>query len=368
MHDFKTRISYNPIDSANLEQVLNSYNGRHHNEIVSGFEDELKEVTGSPHALALNSGTSAIHLALRLLGIGPGDEILASTFTYVATINPILYERGVPVFIDSEKDTWNMDPNLLEDAIQKRVKSGKLPKAILVVHCYGVASKMDEILSVSRRYQIPVIEDAAEALGSEINKKKLGTLGMMGVLSFNNNKIVTTYGGGALLTASEDLYKRASQLSSQSREPLPYYFHRETGYNYKMSPLNAACGISQLKGLNDKINFRRASFQRYFENLSKLPVEFAKEMSGAFSNRWISAIAFKSGDVKRRIEKEMLSHGIEVRPLWNPMHKQPVFKDYSTFGGSVSESLFERGLCLPSNVSESAVDEVVELINRFMID
>jgi dTDP-4-amino-4,6-dideoxygalactose transaminase len=366
MSNLQIPLSYNQVDPESIKAVLDQYRGRHHREIVADFESQIKSKTGAGHALALNTGTAAIHLALRLLGVGSGDEVLTSTFTYVATANPILYVGGVPVFIDSERETWNMDPDLLETAVKDRIKKGKKPKAILVVHCYGMPAMMSEIASISRQYEIPIIEDAAEALGSTIDGKHVGTFGAIGVLSFNNNKIVTTYGGGALLTNSDNFYKTAQFWASQSREDMLYYLHKEQGFNYSMSPLNAACGLSQLKDLQNKVDARRATYHAYKKNLMSDGVEFTEEKDGFFSNRWLTTVILKDEKVQSKASKELLGAGIEIRPVWNPMHKQPLFKDCKGYLNGVSDELFSRALCLPSHNGDEITALVADQLRLFL--
>lgn len=355
-------LSYNPIDISKLTEVLSRYNDIHHNQIISDFEEAIKTTTGSLYAVALNSGTSSIHLALKVLDVGLGDIVIVPTFTYVATVNPIRYLGGEPVFIDSELETWNMDPLLLERAIKDLKNENKKPKAIIVVHTYGMPSKMDEILRLANDHGIPVIEDAAESLGSSYKDQQVGTLGTIGIYSFNNNKVVTTYGGGVLLTKSPELAKRTRFFASQARENLPYYEHNEIGFNYAMSPLCAAVGLSQLPYLENNIKDRRRIFEEYQQQLVALKLQFQPEGVGSYSNRWFSTILFKNEATKMHVNSVLEANGIETRPLWRPMHQQPVFRKSPAYINGVSAELFEKGLCIPSGSNLRLVD--LELVVR----
>jgi len=341
-------LSYNPIDIFKLTEVLSGYAGKHHNQIVTDFEEAFKKITGAAHAVALNSGTSAIHLALKVLGVGPGDVVVVPTFTYVATVNPVLYLGAQPVFIDSESESWNMDPSLLEKALDDLMREGKKPKAIIVVHTYGMPANMEDIARIGREHGIPIVEDAAESLGSTHHGKSVGLTGDLGVFSFNNNKIVTSYGGGMLVAKDIQHAKRVRFLASQAREDLPYYEHREVGYNYAISPLSAAYGLSQLPDLRRNIVLRRRVFEIYREGLSK-EVQFQPEKDGRYSNRWFSGILFKDEATKLSISSVLMANGIETRPLWNPIHQQPVYQQFSSYLNTVSDKLFRTGLCLPSS-------------------
>ncbi len=321
---------------------------------VNGFEKDLALYTGAKAASVLSSGTAAIHLALILLGIKPGDEVLVSSFTFSASVNPIVYLGATPVLIDSEPETWNMSPKLLEEAIKDRISKGKMPKAIVPVHLYGMPAKMDEILEIANHYKIPVIEDAAEALGSTYKNKAVGTYGLMGVLSFNGNKIITTSGGGALISDNEKLVERSRFLATQARDNAPHYEHSEIGYNYRMSNVIAGIGRGQMEVINKRIEQRRENHRFYKEHLKDYPgITFLEEPGpDYFSNHWLTCIQVNSAktkdltreDIRLALEKE----NIESRPLWKPMHQQPVFKDCPYYGTGVSDELFENGLCLPS--------------------
>lgn len=339
---------------------------------VDEFENVIEKYTGSKHAAALSSGTAAIHLALILAGVKAGDEVITSTFTFSATINPIVYQGALPILVDSEIDTWNMDPVLLEETINERIKKGKKPKAILLVHLYGMPAKLDEIIDVVNRYEIPLIEDAAEALGSKYNKQCLGTFGQMGILSFNGNKIITTSGGGALISSEQGLIDKSRFLATQARDDAPHYQHSEIGYNYRISNVLAGIGRGQMEVLDDHIKLRRENFQFYKDHLSKFEgLSFLEEPNPAyFSNYWLTCILvnpYQSGGITREDIRFDLSHeNIEARPLWKPMHLQPVFKDYPYYGDGLSEKLFETGLCLPSgsNMTDEDRERVLKTITK----
>ena len=321
---------------------------------VNGFEQDLERYVGENSKVAcLASGTSALHLALILAGVCNGDEVLCQSMTFSASANPIRYEGAIPVFIDSEKDTWNMCPIALKEAIEDRLSKGKKPKAIIVVHLYGMPAKMDEIKAISEEYNIALIEDAAEALGSTYKGQKCGTFGDFGILSFNGNKIITTSGGGALVCRNEGDKQKAIFLATQARDNAPHYQHSYIGYNYRMSNIVAGIGRGQMEVLDKYVGFRRANnqfYQELFEDVEGIIV-LTEPTSEYFSNHWLSAVIIDEGkigfsreDLRLALEKE----NIESRPLWKPMHLQPVFKDCKYYGTKVSEKLFEYGLCLPS--------------------
>ena len=341
---------------------------------ITAFEEELARYNGVGYGAALSSGTAAIHLALIILGVQRGDEVICSTFTFSGSCNPILYQGATPVFVDSENETWNMDPNLLEVAIKDRIaKTGKRPKAIILVHLYGMPAKLNEILAIARTFEIPVIEDAAEAIGSKYNDKHLGGFGDLGVYSFNGNKIITTSGGGALVSDNEAWIQKARFLSTQAREPAPHYQHAEIGYNYRLSNVCAGIGRGQLQVLNDRVAQRRANFQFYKEALREIPgISLLEEPQRLFSNRWLTTILIDpsaTGGVNREgIRIGLQDQNIETRPLWKPMHLQPVFKDAPYYGSGVSKELFGQGLCLPSgsNLSEEELKFVVERMVSMM--
>ena len=325
------------------------------------FERRLADLSGVRHALAVNSGTAAIHLALMVLGVGQGDEVICSTFTFAGSCNPIRYCGATPVFVDSESRTWNMDADALESAILDRTKiTGKKPKAIIVVHLYGMPAEMDRIMSVARTHGIPVVEDAAEALGSTYRGRPAGGLADLGVYSFNGNKIITTSGGGALLSDNEHWIARARFLSTQARESEVHYEHREVGYNYRMSNISAALGLGQLDDLESRVQRRRRVFDDYRQMLGAA-VEFQPEPEGSISNRWLTAVLLPGSVTPRSLVSKMEQHNIETRPLWKPMHLQPVYQDFPYYGDRLSDRLFACGVCLPS-VSEPAATLVKEVL------
>ncbi|WP_299988000.1 aminotransferase class I/II-fold pyridoxal phosphate-dependent enzyme [uncultured Pontibacter sp.] len=336
---------------------------------VDGFERDLAEFLGEGvHVAALSSGTAALHLALIMLGVKAGDEVICQSMTFSASANPIAYQGATPVFVDSEDRTWNMSPELLEVAIEDRISKGKKPKAIIVVHLYGMPAEMDRIMAIADRYAIPVVEDAAEALGSTYKGRKLGTFGAMSILSFNGNKIITTSGGGALVSNNEAYIKQARFLATQARDAAPHYQHSHIGYNYRMSNICAAIGRGQMDVLPDRVQQRRANYTFYREELAAIPaIQFAEEPNGDFySNRWLSTVLVDDAqgvsreDIRLALERE----NIETRPLWKPMHLQPVFADSPYYGDGTSERLFEKGLCLPSgsNMSDEERERVLHAI------
>lgn len=350
-------LSYNPIDIPALTGVLSAYHDGHHNRMVEDFEKAFTELTGC-YAVALNSGTSAIHLAMRVLGVKENDIIISPSFTYIATINPALYLGAKPVFIDCVPGTWNMDPELLLVAIQDFENQGVKPKAIVVVHTYGMPSGMDEICRISEAHGIPIIEDAAESLGSIYKNRQTGTFGRIGIYSFNNNKAFTTYGGGMFLTPDQALAKKARFLAAQAREPQPHYEFRESGFNYLIGPLNAAYGLSQLQMLNRNIEKRRSIWDKYRAALSSSEVEFQLEKPEIRSNRWFSTILFKNQTMRLEAAKVLAEQGVETRPLWKPLHSQPLFKETRSYNSGEADKLFERGLCLPSGNGLSEADQL----------
>lgn len=340
---------------------------------VDGFERDLALYTGAGHVAALSSGTAALHLALILLGVERGDEVICQSMTFSASANPIVYQGAVPVFVDSEEDTWNMDPVLLEEAIKDRLAKGKKPKAIIPVHLYGMPAKMDEILAIAAAYDIPVVEDAAEALGSFYKDKACGTFGQLGILSFNGNKIITTSGGGALVGNNESLIKKARFLATQARDAAPHYQHSHIGYNYRMSNVCAGIGRGQMEVLNERVQQRRNNYEYYFSQLSELPgISFVKEPEGYYSNRWLTTILINpeesNGVTREEVRIALEKENIESRPLWKPMHVQPVFDGAPAYTNCVSEKLFAYGLCLPSgsNLTKHDLDRVVNVFNEIM--
>ena len=331
------------------------------------FEDEISRFSNGYEVAVLSSGTAAIHLSLILLGIKKDDIVLCSSFTFSASVNPVIYQGATPVFIDSEPETWNMDPVLLEDAINNYIKIGRKPKAIILVHLYGYPAKLDQVLEISNKYNIPIVEDAAEAIGSKYKDQPLGTFGEIGIFSFNGNKIITTSSGGALISKNKEFIKKAKFLATQSRDNSPHYEHSEIGYNYRMSNVCAAIGIGQLEVLESRVVKRRFIYNYYKENLSSIPfISFVDDLDGYYSNRWLTTILISEKSVINRedIRLKLLENNIESRPLWKPMHMQPVFSSYKSYINGVSEDLFKRGLCLPSGsiMQEKDLNRVVDII------
>ena len=331
------------------------------------FEKEISNISSNYSVAALASGTAAIHLALILLDVKQNDFVICSSFTFSASVNPIIYQKAKPVFIDSETETWNMDPILLDKAIKACIKKGNKPKAIILVHLYGFPAKLNEIMEISNKYDIPVIEDAAEAIGSKYNDQPLGTFGEIGIFSFNGNKIITTSSGGAIISKNKNYIEKAKFLSTQARDNFPHYEHSEIGYNYRMSNVCAAIGIGQIEVLESRVEKRRHIYNYYRKNLSSIPfISFVEDIEEFYSNRWLTTILIsnKSEINREDIRLELLKNNIESRPLWKPMHLQPVFNSYDSFNNGVSEYLFNKGLCLPSgsNMDEKDLQRVVNVI------
>lgn len=338
---------------------------------VDGFETSIqKYIQQGIHVAALSSGTAAIHLALEILGVGHGDEVLCQSFTFSASANPIKYLGASPIFIDSERATWNISPVLLEQAIIERIAAGKKPKAIVAVHLYGMPYKVKEIQEISKKYEIPVIEDSAEALGSTFHGEKCSSFGTIGILSFNGNKIITTSGGGALVSKHKAYKEKAIFLATQARDDAPHYQHSHVGYNYRMSNILAGIGRGQMEVIDDRVAARRANHQHYFNALAEVKgIQFLAEPKGYFSNRWLSCILTPSFERREQIRLALLEQNIESRPLWKPMHLQPIFSECLSFIDGTSEDLFDRGLCLPSgsNLSEEAIHRVIKEIKNVYV-
>ncbi len=335
---------------------------------VKTFEKEFAELVGVDHALAVSSGTSALHLALRLAGVKPGDPVLCSTLTFIASANPIVYLGGVPVFIDSEPDTWNIDPDLVEAELEERARLGTVPKAMVVVDLFGQSADYDRLQSICDRYEVNVVEDAAEALGATYKGSAVGSLGRFGTFSFNANKIVSASQGGMLVSNDSTAIEAAGFLASQAKDPAAHYQHSTAGYNYTMSSVLAAVGRAQLKVLPDRIESRRNNFIRYREQLGHLPgIGFMPEASYGRSTRWLTCITVDpqlAGTTREKIRVALDLAGIESRPIWKPLHLQPVFEHCPRRGGRVSEGIFERGLCLPSgsNLTHQDIDRVCQAV------
>lgn len=342
---------------------------------VNGFEQDLKHYHAleKQEVVALSAGTAALHLGLVMLGVERDDEVICQSFTFSASANPITYQGAKPVFIDSEPDTWNMDPSLLREAIEDRIqKTGRKPKAIIPVHLYGMPAKMDEITAIAQEYEIPILEDAAEAIGSEYKGKKCGTLGAYGALSFNGNKMITTSGGGALICPSREAADRVTFYATQAREQAPHYQHEKIGYNYRLSNICAGVGRGQMQVLDEHIARRRAIHALYSQGLESIPgIGVQQNPSTHFnSNFWLTTILIdpkQTGFDREQLRLRLEEENIESRPLWKPMHLQPVFASYPYYGGSVAERLFERGLCLPSGsaLSDNDIARVIEVIKSF---
>jgi dTDP-4-amino-4,6-dideoxygalactose transaminase len=333
---------------------------------VDGFEQDLAGYTNTKYAAALSSGTAAIHLALIMLGVKPGDEVICQSMTFSASANPIAYVGAIPVFVDSEETTWNMCPDSLLEAIRDRIAKGKKPKAIIPVHLYGMPAQMHKIMDIANEYDIPVIEDAAEALGSKIGDQSAGTFGLLGILSFNGNKIITTSGGGALISDNEEYIKKSRFLATQARDPAPHYQHSEIGYNYRMSNVCAAIGRGQMEVLDEHVQLRRSNFETYKQFFNRIEgITMLEEPDGYFSNRWLSTILVDpsktNGVTREDIRLALEKDNVESRPLWKPMHLQPVFQGTPYYGTGVAEELFNNGLCLPSgsNLSKEDLERVI---------
>jgi len=340
---------------------------------VDAFEHSLADYCGIKHAAALSSGTAAIHLALIILGIKPGDEVIASSFTFSATVNPIVYTGAIPVLIDSEPHTWNMDPDLLEKAIidRRSWNSGRKVKAIIVVHLYGMPANIERIMEIANKYEIPVIEDAAEALGSKFRGTQVGTFGKAGILSFNGNKIITTSGGGALISNDKEIIDRARFLATQARDKAPHYQHSHIGYNYRMSNVLAGIGLGQMEVIDERVKARRKNFLFYKEHLLKYKgISFLEEPGKSyFSNYWLTTILLdpaETGVTREDLQAALENENIESRPLWKPMHLQPVFSSCPAYVNGTSEELFKNGLCLPSgsNLTDKDRSEIMDVITK----
>ena len=337
--------------------------------LVEGFESDISNYLGRySHVAALNSGTSAIHLALILLNVTAGDEVLCQSHTFAASANPILYQGAKPVFVDSETQTWNMCPDQLERAIVDRIKKGSLPKAIIAVDLYGMPYQVDKIQRIADHYKIPVIEDAAEAFGSQFQHKKCGSFGNFGVISFNGNKIITTSSGGALVTKDSHLQEKAIFLATQAKDKNVAYSHSSIGYNYRMSNVLAGIGRGQMLVLDERVKARRRNFNIYVERLATIEgLEFQQEPKYCFSNRWLTCVLTPSVVIREGLREHLEALNIDSRPFWKPMHLQPLFKDAPSYVNGVSEDLFNRGLCLPSgsNLSDIDLDRVISAITGY---
>lgn len=338
---------------------------------VDMFEKEFCEITGARFAAAVSSGSAAIHLALIILGIQPGDEVICSTLTFAATANPITYQRATPVFIDSEPSTWNMDCNCLEDAIRDRIRKGKRPKAVIIVHLYGQSADIDPIMYICNQYDIPLIEDAAESAGAYYKGRHTGIFGKFGVFSFNGNKIITCSSGGMLVSDEESLIRKAKFLATQARDTAPHYQHSHIGYNYRLSNVLAGIGRGQLCVLEDRVNARRTNFDFYKKALNGLPgIQFMPEAEFGRSNRWLTCLTIepsKSGFSREGVRLALEAENIESRPVWKPLHLQPVFQGCPYYGSGVAEELFDKGICLPSG-SNLTREDMQRVVNVFRLE
>ena len=335
---------------------------------VDAFEREFCKVVGAGHAAAVSSGTAALHLALRLIGVESGDEVFCSTLTFIATASPIAYLGGKPVFVDSDRTTWNINPELLREALDQRAKLGKLPKAVVIVHLYGQSADIDPILAACNAYEIPLIEDAAESLGATYKNRSPGTLGKIGIYSFNGNKIITTSGGGMLVSEDESLIEKARFLATQARDRAPHYQHSEIGYNYRLSNVLAGIGRGQLQVLEERVKARRRNFEVYQQALGNLPgIEFMPEAAYGRATRWLTCLTIDPeafGADREKVRLALAEEQIEARPVWKPLHLQPVFAECECIGGAIAEDLFKRGLCLPSgsNLTTEDLHRVIDAV------
>ena len=374
MADIHTPIYLSPPHMCGREQVLAGEAFASNwiaplGPFVSRFEEEFAAKVGSRHALAVSSGTAALHLAFMELGLSHGDEVLTSTFTFAATVNPLLYVGARPVFVDSERESWNMDPALLAEALEHRARAGRLPAAVVVVHLYGQTADLAPIVEACERYGVPLVEDAAEALGATYRDRSPGVFGKAGIFSFNGNKIITTSGGGMLVSDDRSLIEHARKVATQARDVAPHYEHSEVGYNYRLSNILAAIGVAQLEVLEDRVAARRRNFDYYQAALVDVPgIEFMPEASWGKHSRWLTCITIDAdefGATPEMLRQVMELRGIEARPLWKPMHLQPVFAPYERVGGAVSEELFRTGLCLPSgsSLTIAQLERVVQVVH-----
>ncbi|TGE23296.1 DegT/DnrJ/EryC1/StrS family aminotransferase [Hymenobacter metallicola] len=341
---------------------------------LTGFEQDICQYTGAQHCVALSSGTAAIHLGLIMLGVGPGDEVLCPSFTFVATANPILYLGATPVFVDSEATTWNMCPERLREAIEDRIRLGKKPKALLLVHLYGMPAQLQQLQAIAEMFDIPILEDAAEALGSRYDGRRLGTFGAVGIFSFNGNKIITTSGGGALVTDKADWAAQVRFLATQAKDPAPHYQHSVVGYNYRLSNILAGIGRGQMELIDNRVKSRREIYTWYQRNLQDVAaLQFGPtEPAFGFSNRWLTTITLDPAHTDRtpeQVRQHLETHNIESRPLWKPLHQQPLFADAPRYGQTVSADLFTRGLCLPSGsaMTETDLRRVADALREILL-
>lgn len=360
----KHPLSYNQIDAQGLHEVLLKYQNRNHEELVHDFEKAASSHLLNNPVVGVSSGTAALHLALATLNIGPGDLVVVPTFSYVASVNPVLYTGAKPVWIDSEETTWNLCPELLSQALKKFNARSKRIKAIIVVHNYGVPANMKEIMKLAKLYRVPVIEDAAEAWGSSINGKPCGIVGDIGVFSFNNNKTVTAFGGGLLVTSNSKWEGRARFLASQARLPKPFYLFNEAGFNYRISPLIAAYGLLQMQQTSILVSQRQEIFSSYCAAFKGHPnISWAKTLPGDVASRWLSAFRFSSPLSPQKISQKLEKEGLEVRRGWNPLHTMKHLAAFPTIKSNNSDHLFKEVICLPSGTgAHLCIDMIKDLI------
>ncbi|MDN5205372.1 aminotransferase class I/II-fold pyridoxal phosphate-dependent enzyme [Fulvivirgaceae bacterium BMA10] len=362
---YKIKLVPPDLDRQIVENSLEQFSDsiKDPNRSLRKFESTICDFTGSRFALVVSSGTAALHLAMLLLDIKEEDEVICPTFTFAATINTISYVGAHPVIIDSERQTWNMDPELLVKAIEDRVSMNKLPKAVMITHTYGMPARLDELLEICDHYNLPVIEDAAGSLGSSYNEKSVGTFGEIGVISFNYNKIITTAGGGVLLSHNPKHIERAQYLATQAKLPHDFYVHEEIGYNYQLNGFAAELGLNQFSTLKNRIAKKRAIYRRYVEALDDIEaIKFLPESTPGVSNRWLTTITLENNPQAKALKNHLEEKSIEARFLWNPMHRQPVFKKFPSYLSGVSDDLFSSGLALPSGTGLE-IDEQEEVIN-----
>ncbi len=343
----RTPLSYNKIDADRLATVLKSYEGRHHEAIVRDMERQVSQVTGADHVAAVQSGTASMHLALLSVGVSPGDVVIAPTFAYVACVSPVIYAGARLVLVDAEEATWNMDPLLLRKAMQTIKGEGHRLGAIVVVHNYGIPARLHDILEISNEFGVPLIEDAAESFGTTIDGKWTGTLGAIGIYSFNSNKTITGFGGGALVSSNEGWIRKARYLAAHARSEVPYYQHDEIGFNYRISPLEAACVMTQLESLDALFGYRRIINQKYLELGGPRGIRFQECIAKDHVQPWLTCCLLPKDLSPEVVLERFSAAGIEGRRLWKPMHMQPAFRQARVFGGEVSEGLFRQGICLP---------------------
>ena len=361
-------LSYTSIDTTKLAEVLERYAASSHVSLITDFEKLIADYLPGFFPVAVQSGTAAIHLALKAIGIQPGDHVIVPTFTYIGTVNPVLYEHAIPVFVDCDVHTWNMDKSVLEQAIVDLIRRNKRPRAIVVVHTYGLPCDMAAIRKIADKFEIPIVEDAAESIGATYLGKPAGQFGDVGILSFNNNKILTTYGGGAVLCRDSEMARKVLFWATQSRESKPYYLHKEIGYNYRMGALAAAMGMAQWPDLQEMVAQRREIFSWYKQVL--LPTGWTTQHEGdCRTNAWLSVFRFPTDyslEQRMAVYHSLAENNIEVRPFWNPLHRNPLFSECMFYGENVASELFDTGICLPSstNLERNTSDRVLDIITK----